>query len=104
MRVSFSQVRLETVEAAVPELSVGLEPGVELDERLGSEPVQPALPVHPDGHQPGLAEDAQVLRHEGLADAEREDQLADGRLAPPERVQEVAPTRFGEDLQHVGHL
>jgi hypothetical protein len=45
-----------------------------------------------------------VLRHEGLADAEREDQLADGRLAPPERVQEVAPTRFGEDLQHVGHL
>ncbi|HVG74663.1 MAG TPA: hypothetical protein VM824_04735 [Thermoleophilaceae bacterium] len=75
------QVLFERIEAAAPELAVRGEPGVQLGERLGTQPVPPPLPVAPNPDEPRLAQHAQVLRHARLAQLEVLDEVADGALA-----------------------
>src|SRR5690606_17350738 len=62
------EVAFEGVQAACPHRPVRREPRVDLGERLGTQPVQPALRVAPDLDQPHLAEHPQVFRHGRLGE------------------------------------
>jgi hypothetical protein len=62
-------VVLELGEALSPHSSVGLEPSVELDERLGAEAVEATLAVRANRDQSCLTKYAQVLRDRRLADS-----------------------------------
>jgi hypothetical protein len=87
----------ERIEPAAPELAVGSEPLVELGERLGAQPVPAPLTIRPHAHEPGLAKHPQMLRHARLAELEPLDELADVPLALAQQLQDVAPSRLGEN-------
>jgi hypothetical protein len=97
------EVPLEGVQAARPQLTVGVEPGVDLAQRLEAQLVPAALGVVADADEAGLAEDAQVLGGAGLAQAEVLDELTDGAWAFAEQVQDVAPSGLGEGGEGGGH-
>ena len=80
-----------------PQSPVGGEPRVDLGERLGPEPVEPALGVGAHVDEAGLAQDPEVLRHGGLAQAEPVNQFADRALAVAQQVENRATGGFGED-------
>jgi hypothetical protein len=88
-------VVFEAIQMSRPELAVGGEPLVELGERLRSDAVQAALPIRASLNEPGVLEDAEVLRHCWLADAELLDELPDGALAVAEQVEDRQPARLG---------
>src|SRR4051794_35632398 len=89
------QVLFERIEAAAPELTVGGEPGVQLRERLGAQPVPAPLPVTPNPDESRLAQDAQMLRHTRLAQLEVLDEVAHGPVALAKKLQDPAPRRLG---------
>jgi hypothetical protein len=89
----------EGVQPAAPQLPVGREPPVHLRKPLGPQPVQAALPVRPNAHQPGVAQHAQVLRYPGLGEAEPADELAHGPLTLPKEVENAPALRLGEDVE-----
>jgi hypothetical protein len=90
---------LEGVQLPAPEAPVGLEPLVQLLERLRPEGVQAPLGVRPDLDQPRLAEDPQVLGHAGLAEAEPGDQLVHRSLTLSQEVEDVTAVWLGEHLE-----
>jgi hypothetical protein len=96
-------VSLELVEADPPHLAVGLEPRIQLEQGLRSQPVQPALAIRSYVDQAGLAKHPQVLRDGRLAGTEHVDQRPDGLLALPEDVEDLAAVRLGENLEDGGH-
>jgi len=57
-----------------------------------------------DAHadEPGVAQDAQVLRDRGLRDAERGEQLVHGALTVAGQLEDAPPRRIGERLVDVG--
>ena len=96
------EVALERVEAVTPRRPVRREPLVDLLQRLGPEPVDPALGVGADLDHSGVAQHPQVLRHRGLADVQRRHQVADRALPLPQEVEDPAAVGLGEHLEH-GH-
>jgi len=78
----------ERVEAVAAERAVGLEPGIDLRERLRLRRVQPTPTVHADRHEPGLAQHPEVLGDAGLAELEVADKVADGSLALAQQVED----------------
>jgi hypothetical protein len=82
-----------------PELTVGGEPLVELGERLRSDAVQAALRIRAGLNEPRVLEDAEVLRHCWLAEAELVDELPDGPLAISQQIEDRQPTRLGQNLE-----
>ena len=86
----------ELVEAGAPHLAIGLEPLVELDERFRAQAVQTALAVWADGDQPGLAQDAQVLRYRRLAELKPFDERMHWLLAATKGVEDLPPAWLGE--------
>ena len=78
-----------------PKLAVGSEPLVELGERLGSDAVQAALRIRAGLNEPRVLEEAEVLRHRGLAEAELLDELPDRPLAVAKQVEDLEPARLG---------
>ena len=59
---------LERIETLGPVLPVGLQPRVELEERLSAQCIQPALGIPAYGDQPGVLQHSQVLRRLRLAE------------------------------------
>ena len=89
----------ELVETRLPQLLVRGEPVDEFCEWLGSEAVDAALTVGPDGHEAGLAQYAELLRNGGLAQSDTSDEFANRLLALAERVEDLSSRRCGEDLE-----
>jgi hypothetical protein len=85
----------EAIQVSRPELAVGGEPLVELGERLRSDAVQAALRIRAGLNEPGVLEDAEVLRHRWLAEAELLDELPDRPLAVAEQVEDSQSARLG---------
>lgn len=90
----------ESVDAAFPLGAEGFKPGVELSERLGPEAVEAALRVAPDLHQAGLAQDPQVARDARLRHADVLDEVADGALADPDRIEDAAARGLGDGFEN----
>jgi hypothetical protein len=92
-------VVFEAIEVRRPELAVGREPVVELCERFWPDAVQAALRVCAHVHEPGVFEDAEMLGHGRLADAEAVDELADRPFAVPKQIEDREPARLRKDLE-----
>ena len=89
----------QPVEARRPQLAVWGQPVVELSQRLWPDAVEAALRVDPRLHQACVPEYAKMLRHGGLTELKKLDQLANWPLAIPEQLQDGHPARLGQDLK-----
>jgi hypothetical protein len=105
LALAASEFGRERVEALTPEPAEMVEPVVQLVERLGVDRVETAGALGPDGREPALAEDPQVLRHGRLRDPELGlDDRGDrpGRqLAIGEQLQDPASDWVSEDVECV---
>ena len=95
----------ERVQALLPEPVEGLEPRIDLLERLGADGVQAAGAVGSDRREPAVAQDPEVLRHGRLGDAElglddRGDR-AGWELAVGQELEDPPPHRVAEDVERV---
>jgi hypothetical protein len=93
------EVVFQAVEVRRPQLPVGRQPRVEVGKRLGPDPVQAPLGVHPGLDQPRVTQDAKVLGHRGLAEPERADELADWTFPVAEQFEDRQPAWLGEGLK-----
>jgi hypothetical protein len=91
-------VVLELVEALPPHLAVGLEPAVELHERLYADAVQPPLAGRAHADKPGVAKHSEVFGHRRLTDRQALNKCADGPLPATQLIEDLASTGLGEDL------
>ena len=98
------EVGFQRTEASGPGGAVGRQPLVDLAERFGPEPVHAPLGVGPHLDQARLAQHPQVLGHAGLAEAQRGDQVADGLVLLAQQVQDAAPVRLGQNLEHIANI
>ena len=94
---------VQGVEAVLPQRPIGLEPLVDLDERLGPQAVDAPLRVLLDRHETGLAQHPQVTRHTGAGDRQGVGELGDGRRMVPQDLQHGAATPVTDRLQHRVH-
>lgn len=82
---------------------VGLEPLVDLAERTWVEAIQALLSIGAGDDHAGLSQDAQVLGDARLAQAQTGGEIAHGRLAVAQDVQDLAATRLGENGEGCRH-
>ena len=94
---------LEVVKTARPHTAIGREPLVDLSQSLRADAVHPALPIGSDVHETRVPQDRQVLRHCGLRDPERPDQIPHWPLSVAQEVEDAAPVELREDVEHRGH-
>lgn len=94
---------MQGVEPVVPHLPVGRQPGVDLGERFGAQPVPAALGVLADFDQSGLAQHLEVFGHGGLAQREVVDEVADGSFPGAQQVEDVPAVWFGQDFEGTCH-
>jgi hypothetical protein len=92
-------VLFELVEVRRPEPAIGGQPLVELFEGLGPDPVEPSLRIGARLDEPGVSEDAKVLRDGRLTDAEPVDQLADRPFTVAKQIENLQPAGFAKDLE-----
>ena len=99
------ELGLERVEALPPERAEVREPVVELTERRGVDGVEPAGTLGPDGREPAVPQDLEVLRHGRLRDPELGlDHRGDGprgQLAIGEQLEDPPADRVSEDVERV---
>jgi len=100
--VVFPQVSLKTIEACAPHLAKGLEPFIKLDERLKAEVVEASLPVSAHRHQAGIAQHAEMLGDSRLAQGQPLDEDLHGLFAPPQLLEDLAASGFGDHLDRGG--
>src|SRR5439155_24462421 len=93
-------LRLQPLKAAVPEL---LEKASNLREGLRSRSVEAPHSVSPLAHQPGLAEDPQVLRYRLPGDVELRGDLPGRELVVPHQPQDGSSARLRYGLEHGLH-
>ena len=89
----------EGVQPLGPEDSEGFQPGVERGQLGRLKPVQPSLAVGPHADQAGLAQQLQVFRNAGLAEAGRLDQLAGRAFSSAQQVEDLATRGFGDGFK-----
>jgi hypothetical protein len=89
----------ESVEVRCPKLPVRGQPVVELREWLGPDAIEAALRIRACFHEARVLEDAKVLGHSRLAEAEAVDELPDRLFAVAQEVEDLKPPRLGQDLQ-----
>src|SRR4029078_9407679 len=82
------EVRVQAIEALLPDVPVVLRPLRYLLERRRLDPARPALRVAPLHDQPRALQHAQVLGHGGQAHAEGLRELADRAFAAGEASQD----------------
>jgi len=87
-----------------PELPKGQQPGIQLLQRFGSQPVQPALGIHRGLDETGFPEHPKVLGDRRLGQAEFFPQLPDGPLRGRQQVQDGPPVRFCNDRKKSFHV
>ena len=93
------EVALEGVEPPGQLGAVGLEPLVELPQRLGAQAVEAALGVAADLDEAGVAEHLEVAGHAGLVHADGVDELGHRPLAAPHRVEDPTASRLGDHVE-----
>jgi len=98
-------VGAQAVQALRPQAAVGGQPGVEIGQRLGPDPVQPTLAVGAHLHQAGLLQHPQVLGHRRLAERQRPHQGAHGAFTVAQQVEDAPAVGLGQrlDRRHPGH-
>jgi hypothetical protein len=89
------EVVFEAIEVRRPEPAVGLEPLVELGQRLGADAIQAALRLRARFDKARVLENAEMLGNGGLADAEAVDELADRAFAVAEQIEDREPAGLG---------
>lgn len=89
----------EGVETISPQPPVWREPGVDLDQRLGTQLVPPPLGIPADPHQTGLAQHPQMLGRAGLGQPEPVGELANHTRALQQQIQDPPPGRLGKHVE-----
>src|SRR5688572_28335639 len=102
--LDLSQMVVEAVEAALPELPVALQPAGDVLQRARVEPTGPPLRRPAAADQAGAFEDPQMFGDRLEADRERLGQLVDRRLSAGELGQDRAARRVGERGQRGAEL
>ena len=74
------QMATERVEPARPELAIGLEPGLELEQRRRVQPIDTALGADAGSDQARITQHLEMLRHARLAELETLDQTGNLKL------------------------
>ena len=90
------ELRFERVEVLRPEMAIAGQPQVEVLQRGGIEAVKPPLGVLANVHQPGLAQDREMLRDGRLADRQGVDEVAGGAFAVGQHGQDRHAVGFGQ--------
>jgi hypothetical protein len=93
----------ERIEVGRPEAPEGLQPGVELHERLGPEAIDAPLGFDARLHEAGFAQHAEVLGHGGLRHPEPALDLADGALRRGQQAKDGPAVRLGDDRERWFH-
>src|SRR4051794_34525901 len=93
------EVVAQGVEASGPGPAVGLQPLVELAQRLWLQLVPPTLGLRPDDDELGLAQGLEVFRDRRLGQPQQVDQLAYRAVPVVQRIEDPAPVWLGEDLE-----
>jgi hypothetical protein len=98
-------VVFEAVEVSRPKLAIRGQPLVQLHERLGADAVEAPLGIGACLDEPGVFENAEVLGDRGLTYAEAVDEVTNRLFAVAEEVEDLQPTRLGEDFKcgELGH-
>src|SRR5688572_30258519 len=94
-------VGIESIEALAPELLESTDPLVDRLEPPGVEPVEALLPRLAHGHEPDLAQYAQMLGDARLRDAERPRQFVHRSLPPLEQCEDAPALRLGDRVERV---
>jgi mycoredoxin len=81
--------------------AVGLEPCVELAQRLGAKSIEATLGIAAHLHEPRVAQHLQVTRHARLVHSDTGDEIADGALAVAHLVEDAATRRLGDHAHDV---
>ena len=92
----------QRVEAVRPQLAEGLQPAVELAERDGAQPVEPAVRVGAHLDEAGVAQHLEVLGHRRPADRQSVGQLADRARAGGQSFEDRPPGAVGESTPWIG--
>ena len=92
----------EIVEALVPEPPIGLEPVVELPERLGAELVPAPLCIAADPNEAGFSQYPQMLGNSRLTQPELRDELPNQPSPLAEEVENPSTCRLRHDCE-CGH-
>jgi hypothetical protein len=85
----------QVVEARRPECAVVREPRVDLSKGLGSQCIQAPLAVGPHRHEPGLAQNLEVLGDSGLAERDSLYQLSGGSFPLAQQVEDLPAVWLG---------
>ena len=89
------QVVAQGIELSGPEVAIGREPLIELDERGGVEAIEPAGAIDADADEAGAVQGLQMLGDIGLGQRERLDQGAGGLFALTQLGDYVAADGIG---------
>src|SRR6267378_6249700 len=93
----------EAIESLLDDASIALQPRVELFERLRSKAVDPLLRDRPDLDEPGVAQNAEVLGHLRLPEAEPLDDFPDRAGLTAQQLDDLEPVRFRQGAQRGLH-
>ncbi len=85
-----STTSVERIEARGPELAIALDPGDLFIQSPRSQPAGAHPPQLPRGDEPRLLQDAHVLLHARQGHPEPAGEVRDGRISPPELLQDAA--------------
>src|SRR3954470_3480914 len=100
--LEFFEDAVQQLEAFRPRPFVALDPVVDGFQRGAVEPVDALAAFVAHVHRAHLPQDAQVLRHLRLGEAEHVDEVADGPLAGHQDVEDLPPPGFGDGVEGVG--
>jgi len=91
------EVAFESIYVSGPEPTERSEPGIDLLEWFGSQPVDTTLCVHRGFHETGLSQHSQVLGNGGLRQSQPLLNITYGSLGGREQTQDGAAARLGKD-------
>ena len=89
----------ERINVGRPEASERSEPGIDLHERLGPDPIDAPLGFDARLHEAGLAQHAEVLGHRGLGHPQLALDLADGSLRRRQQAEDGPAVRLRDDCE-----
>ena len=93
----------ESIHVSGPEPAERSEPGLDFPKRFRFQAVETALRVHRGFHEPGLAQNPQVLRNGRLRHAKLPLDLSHGQLLRDQKAQHRAAGRLRNDFEYGFH-